>query len=187
VRNGRAHNIAASTFPVIRFPVTFPPANVIDRRRYRTEVTVTPQGTIRVPQIPDSVIMSATNSSNGGPLKRNLPRVTPLMRRIPLSVAPASRFQPACAGKRSRNLFFPSSFIHGGRAWVTQSSLYSLRSASPPFRRSHNHLRFFPGRAANVAQDFTADGDGNGETDVVILLERSRHLYCETPPEPNIF
>jgi len=98
------------------------------------------------------------------------------------AAAPNCHSEPACAGKRSENLLFLSSSNHSSRrAWghaifalffaLGIAALSSLAQTSPAF---------FPGpRASKCTADFiskTGDFGSQAETDVIILLERSRHL-----------
>jgi len=129
--------------------------------------------------------MSATNSSNGGPLKKKSSARDPaFMRRIILTAAPPNcHSKPACAGKRSEESAFP--FIvepqqptRLGHAIFALFFAFSITALSSLAQTSPAS---FPGlEPANVPQDFigkTGDFGNQGETDVIILLERSRHLY----------
>jgi D-alanyl-D-alanine dipeptidase len=111
--------------------------------------------------------MSATNSSNGGPLKKKSSARDPaFMRHIILTaVRPNCHSEPQ-QPTRLGHAIFALSFA------LTIAALSSLAQTPPAS---------FPGpEPANVSQDFigkTGDFGNQAETDVVILLERSRHLY----------
>ena len=129
--------------------------------------------------------MSATNSSNGGPLKKKSSARDPaFMRRIILTAAPPNcHSEPACAGKRSEESTFsffvgpqqPTRLGHAIFALFFALGIVALSSLAQTSPAS------FPGpEPANVLQDFiskTGDFGNQAETDVIILLERSRHLY----------
>ena len=125
--------------------------------------------------------MSATNSSNGGPLKKKSSAPDPaFMRRIILT---ACHSEPACAGRRSEKSAF-SFFVEPQQPTRLQHAIFVLfftLTVTAFSSLAQTSPASFPGpEPANVPQDFiskTGDFGNQAETDVVILLERSRHLY----------
>src|SRR3989449_2457867 len=169
-------------FRAIRFPVTFPPANVIGSKTSSNLKLPSPRrARFASRKLQDSVIMSATNSSNGGPLRKKSSAPDPaFMRRIILT---ACHSEPAYAGRRSENSAF-SFFVEPQQPTRLQHAIFVLFFALTITAFSslaQTSPASFPGpEPANVPQDFiskTGDFGNQAETGVVILLERSRHLY----------
>jgi D-alanyl-D-alanine dipeptidase len=129
--------------------------------------------------------MSATNSSNGGPLKKKSSARDPaFLRRINLTAAPPHcHCEPACAGRRSEESalsFFADSHQPTRLGQAIFALFFALTIAALSALAQTSHASFPGPEPANIAQDFiskTGDFGNQAETDVVILLERSRHLY----------
>ena len=149
--------------------------------------------------------MSATTLSNGGSLKKKPPAPNPAsMRCFVISTARPlncrkSRFLAArgCAGRRSKESAldchsersgepaFASLVIPGGRPLFLVQALavilFALLAIADAPCLAQASPAPFPGpEPANVPQDFigkTGDFANQGETDVIVLFERSRHLY----------
>ena len=134
--------------------------------------------------------MSATTSSNGGPLKTK-PSAAESVRTtnstvvIPIT-APKTTATPAnCHSERSQEPAFSSRVIPRERSSFLLHALtvvlFTLLAVSVPSARSQTSPAPFPGREpANMPQDFmgkTGDFGNQTETDVIILFERSKHLY----------
>ena len=134
--------------------------------------------------------MSATTSSNGGPLKEkpSAPesvRTTNSTVVIPIA-APETAATPAiCHSERSEEPAFSSCVMPRVRSSFLLHTLtvvlFALLTVSVPSARPQTSPAPFPGREpANMAQDFiakTGDFANQTETDVIVLFERSKHLY----------
>jgi D-alanyl-D-alanine dipeptidase len=122
--------------------------------------------------------MSAATSSNGGPLKRK-PSAPDPWRTIP---------GPDFHSERIEESALSFLLVPGERSCLFRAVVgvvFALLALSGASALSQTSPAPFPGpKPAHLAQDFnnkTGDFGGQTGSDVIILLERSRHLYLRDP------